>query len=35
MKCKKLFINILESKDTIQEINDVIYGDLQWYHIIL
>ena len=35
MKCKKLFINILESKDTIQEINDVIDGDLQGYHIIL
>ena len=24
MKCKKIFINILESKDTIQEINDKI-----------
>jgi len=36
MKCKKIFINILESKDTIQEINDVIEeGDLQGYHIIL
>ena len=37
MKCKKIFINILESKDTIQEINDVITeeGDIQGYHIIL
>lgn len=36
MKCKKIFINILESKDTIQEIKDVIEeGDLQGYHIIL
>jgi hypothetical protein len=39
MKCKKIFINILESKDTMQEINDVIGGDdgnnLQGYHIIL
>jgi hypothetical protein len=40
MKCKKIFINILESKDTIQDINDVIGGDgggddLQGYHIIL
>jgi hypothetical protein len=37
MKCKKIFINILESKDTIQEINDVIEmeNDLQGYHIIL
>jgi len=45
MKCKKIFINIMESKDTIQEINDVIGGkgvnndgnsyDLQGYHIIL
>ena len=36
MKCKKIFINILESKDTIQEINDVIEkDDLQGYHIIL
>jgi hypothetical protein len=37
MKCKKIFINILESKDTVQEINDVIEeeNDLQGYHIIL
>lgn len=37
MKCKKFFINILESKDTIQEINDVIEegSELQGYHIIL
>ena len=37
MKCKKIFINILESKDTIQEINDVITieEDIQGYHIIL
>jgi hypothetical protein len=37
MKCKKIFINILESKDTIQEINDIIEleNDLQGYHIIL
>jgi hypothetical protein len=36
MKCKKIFINILEPKDSIQEINDVIEkGDLQGYHIIL
>ena len=36
MKCKKIFINILESKDTIQEMNDVIEeGELQGYHIIL
>ena len=37
MKCKKIFINILESKDTIQEMNDVIEKDseLQGYHIIL
>ena len=36
MKCKKIFINILESKDTIQEIRDIIDGgDLQGYHIIL
>ena len=37
MKCKKIFINILESKDTIQEINDVIESgtELQGYHIIL
>ena len=45
MKCKKIFINILESKDTMQEINDMIGGgssdnssggeDLQGYHIIL
>ena len=37
MKCKKIFINILESKDTIQEIKDVIEegGELQGYHIIL
>jgi hypothetical protein len=37
MKCKKIYINILESKDTIQEINDIIEveNDLQGYHIIL
>ena len=37
MKCKKIFINILESKDTIQEMNDVIEkgGELQGYHIII
>ena len=35
MKCKKIFINILESKDTIQEINDKITNDLQGYHIVL
>jgi hypothetical protein len=39
MKCKKILINILESKDTVQDINDVIGGDggdnLQGYHIIL
>ena len=37
MKCKKIFINILESKDTIQEIKEVIEEgeDLQGYHIIL
>jgi hypothetical protein len=37
MKCKKIFINILETKDTIQEINDVITReeDIQGYHIIL
>jgi len=37
MKCKKIFINILESKDTIQEINDIINveNDLQGWHIIL
>ena len=37
MKCKKIFINILESKDTIQEINELIEEDseLQGYHIIL
>ena len=37
MKCKKIFINILESKDTIQEINDIIEieNDLQGYHIVL
>jgi hypothetical protein len=37
MKCKKIFINILESKDTIQEIKDVIESgsELQGYHIIL
>jgi hypothetical protein len=37
MKCKKIFINILESKDTIQEINELIEdkSDLQGYHIIL
>jgi hypothetical protein len=37
MKCKKIFINILESKDSIQEINELIEADseLQGYHIIL
>jgi hypothetical protein len=37
MKCKKIFINILESKDTLQEIKEVIEEgeDLQGYHIIL
>jgi hypothetical protein len=37
MKCKKIFINILESKDTIQEINELIEEDseLLGYHIIL
>lgn len=36
MKCKKIFINILESKDTIQEIKEVIEegSELQGYHII-